>query len=209
MARKDLPWQADFNAQDKKRIVRWMIDQHGAWDTWGRPLATLEWWKGRTPRTMLFTVPDFQGNRVTMDVAVVVNPRLRTADVRKAFRVLGLPHADAYIKAHRAFVARNRPVETEDDIFRSLWINLSHMGAGANLHGILTADKADARRWKAALKKAGKTWADVYLSTKAAAEIADAILGEMLGKQYQRGSEALRTRFKKYLKELFGKTVRT
>jgi hypothetical protein len=62
-----------------------------------------------------------------------------------------------------------------------------HAGAGANLRKILTADEAAARRWAGTLKKSGKTWADVRLSSKAAAKIADAVLGEILGAEYRRG----------------------
>jgi hypothetical protein len=201
MARKDTPWQADFNAPDKARIVRWMIDQNPKTEYLMRDLLHLEWWRGRSTDRMLFNTVDFQGNRVML--AANVGPKLLPVEVRKAFRVLGLTGADAYIQAHRDFIERHRPAGTEDRVFELLWLNLSHAGAGANLKKILTADKADAQRWRKALKKSGKAWPDVRLSTRAAAEIADSILGEILGKGHRRGGEPLRTRFKAYIKKHF------
>ena len=59
MARKDTPWQADFNAQDKARIVRWMIDQNPKTEYLARDLLHLEWWRGRSTDRMLFNAVDF------------------------------------------------------------------------------------------------------------------------------------------------------
>ena len=201
MARKDTEWQADFNQEDKARIVKWMIDQYPKTEYLMRDLLHLEWWRGRRTDRMLFNAIDFQDKRVML--AANVGTNLLPVEVRKAFRVLGLTGADDYIQAHRDFIERNRPADTEDRVFESLWFNLSHAGVGANLEKILTANKADARRWRAALKKDGKSWSDVRLSTKAAAEIADVILGEMLGKEYRRGTDPLRTRFRPYIKKYF------
>jgi hypothetical protein len=41
MARKDLPWQAEFTEQDRRLILEWINRNLSPWDRWIRPLAEL------------------------------------------------------------------------------------------------------------------------------------------------------------------------
>jgi hypothetical protein len=208
MARKDLPWQADFNQADKARIVRWINEKFSPWDQWYRPLLELD---SPLEFRLFQIVPPSKLNRLDWpQFPCKVDPDLDSSDAQQMLLKLGLP--DILVSEYLECLRRARGGrESENAIFADLWINLSDMGAGANLREILTADKADAQRWEAALEKHGKTWADVRLSMKAAGEIADALLAELekatganVGRGYKHGRpEALRARFKAYTKKYF------
>lgn len=212
MARKGTPWQADFNQRDKELIVRWINENLSPTDRWYRPLLKLD---APLEFRLFQIVPPSKLNRLDWpQFPCKVEPDLDPSDAQQMLLKLGLPDIlmSEYLECLRG--ARGGR-ESENMIFADLWINLSDMGVVPNLYKILTADKADAQRWKAALKKHGKTWADVRLSTRAAGEIADALLvefekatGANVGRGYKHGRpEALRTRFKAYTKKYFPRGI--
>ena len=202
MARKNT-WQADFNQDDKKLILRWINENLSPWDRWGLPLIEIFAWK----KNPTFTIPlaiKIDGTGLSLTCK---DPKMAPARTRRLLRELGFPKdfIDSYTRAREVALGRRRII-SEDEIFENMWLNLSHAGAGANLHKILTADKESARRWKAYLRAERKTWADVYLSNTAAAEIADHLLAGFekdMGIMVRRGKGALRKRFQRYIKRYF------
>ncbi len=201
MARKDLPWQAEFTEQDRDLIVGWVQEKFSPWDRWGRPLAELG-----TPAHFFIHQPGWDTSAI---VCENVDRTLDPTKARRMLRTLGFNNVliEAYLTALRIANA-NR---SEDEIFANLWLNLSGAGAATHLQEILTADKENAERWNSYLRAERKTWGDVKLSDRAKAKIADEIIGGLTRIQEfpAKNAEALRARFKRYTKRYLGSPIRT
>jgi len=186
MARKNLPWQAEFSREDRNLIIKWIEEHLSSADRWGRPLANL----GSPARLTIH-----RSGRDTPPVVCNVRPGLDPSRARRILRELGFDKdfIDSYSSALRVSHA-GRP----EDVFANMWLNLSEAGAAVHLREILTADKENAHRWKAYLKKEGKTWGDVRISATAKAKIVEAIIqGFNLPSKHW---DALRQQFCEYTK---------